>query len=810
MTGGKFLAAIGLKSDRRWRDGISGGVVVWAMLLALISCPSASAANGDIGVPTEVLETDIEPGAQMLVESDQLVYDYDNNSVSAVGNVRIYYGRYTLEAEKVTYLKTSGRLIATGYVKLTDPSGAVFYSEQFDITDDFADGFVESLRVETVDQTYFAAARADRQGDVTTFHKGVYTACEPCEDKPEKPPLWQVKAAKIIVDQKEKMIYFEKAKFEFAGVPIAWLPYFSTPDPSVKRKSGFLTPAFGYSDTLGTTISTPYFWAMAPNYDLTFSPRVLTRQGFLAEVEWRHRLANGEYSLKMAGIHQEDPAAFLSGTSGTPAQKDWGAGLRTTGEFDINQYWSYGWDITAQNYRTFTRNYGVLNDNQQFATSTVNLTGMSERNWFDTRAYYFQVLVDDPTNLKYDQDRQPIVNVTDYDYVFDNPVLGGELRVSSNLTALYREDEDPFSMTSGGVYSPVEVDGVQYYHGLGGTNVRASTMVEWEREIVTPMGQVIKPFAYARADAFGLALDAPSSDTMGGMEVAVTDDNFALRAVPAVGVDWSLPIMATTGYSTHVFEPRVQLIARPNATFTGNTPNEDAQSLVFDDSILFAYDKYSGYDLVESGVRANVGFRYRGEFANGGSLEGLFGQSFHLAGDNPFAQEDVAHAGLASGLETDRSDYVGRVSFDSGVGPRLDFRGRFDEENFDIQRGEIEASNAIGPLTASASYLYLREFPNDPDAQVPISVVRGAASLNFHENWRLYGTVAYDMKNEVIASNSLGLAFDNSCVTFAVTYSSTREDYSDIVAARRVNVLLSLRTLGEAQYKQDITGLVSQ
>lgn len=810
MTGGKFLAAIGLAADRRGRVVVSGGAVGCALLLASILSPGASATDGDFGDPTEVFEASVEPGAQMLVESDQLVYDYDNNTVSAVGNVRIYYGRYTLEAEKVTYLRSSGRLIASGFVKLTDPNGAVYYSDQFDITDDFADGFVESLRVETVDRTYFAAARAEREnGDRTTFHKGVYTACEPCEDKPEKPPLWQVKAAKIIVDQKERMVYFENAKFEFLGVPIAWLPYFSTADPSVKRKTGFLTPTFGYSETLGATASTPYFWNLAPNYDLTFTPHVLTRQGFLGEVEWRHRLHNGQYNLKIAGIHQQDPEAFLSGSSGTYAQEDWGAGLRTTGEFDINQYWSYGWDVTAQSYRTFTRNYGVLNDNNEFATSSVHLTGMSERNWFDSRAYYFQVLVDDPENRKYDQERQPIVGVTDYDYVFDNPVFGGELKVSTNFAKLYREDEDPFSETDG-AYMPVEINDVQYYHGLAGTNVRASTMVEWEREIVTPMGHVIKPFAYMRADAFGLDIDQPSSDIGGGSEVAVTDDDFVLRAVPAVGVDWSLPVMATTGYSTHVFEPMAQLIARPNATSSEIVPNEDSQSLVFDDSILFSYDKYSGYDLVETGVRANIGIRYRGTFANGGSLEGLFGQSFHLAGDNPFAMEDVAHAGLASGLETDRSDYVGRLSFDSGVGPRLDFRGRFDEEDFEIERGEIEASNAVGPLTASASYLFLREFPNDPDARVPISVVRGAASLNFHENWRLYGTVAYDVKNEVIASNSVGLAFDNSCVTFAVTYSETREDYSDIVAARRVNVLLSLRTLGEAQYRTDITGVSSQ
>lgn len=810
MSGVKFLDAIGLSSGRRWKSLISGGAVGVTLSLTSILCAAPAFAQYGSGVTTvasETLGAKIAPGEQMLVESDQLIYDYDNNSVAAVGNVKIYYGGYTLEAAKVTYLKTSGRLIATGHVKLMDPSGAAFYSEQFDITDNFADGFVDSLRVETVDRTYFAAARAEREGgEKTTFVKGVYTACEPCADNPKKPPLWQVKAAKIIVNQKEKMIYFENASLEFLGVPVAWVPFFSTADPSVKRKSGFLTPTLAYSDTLGTTVSAPYYWAMAPNYDVTFTPTALTRQGLLAEIDWRHRTQNGQYTLKMAGIHQEDPKAFLNGSSGTYAQRDWRGGIRTTGEFDYNQQWSYGWDVTAQTDRTFTRNYGVLNDDNQFATSSVHLTGMSDRNWFDTRAYYFQVLTDDPDNKKYDQGRQPIAGVTDHSYIFDNPVMGGELSITSNITKLYRDDEDPFSKTTGGSYDPVTVDGVQYYHGLSGMYARASTDIEWQRQYVGPMGQLFTPFAYVRADAFALDIDSPSLTD----SVSVTGDDFAFRAVPAIGFDWSLPVMATTQYSTHVFEPMAQLIARPDAAFSGNVPNEDAQSLVFDDATLFDRDKYSGFDMVESGVRANLGIRYRGTFANGASLEGLFGQSFHLAGDNPFAMEDVAHAGLASGLETDRSDYVGRLSYDSGIGPRIDFRGRFDQDDFEIQRGEIEASNVIGPLTASASYLFLREFPNDPDAKLPISVVRAAASLNFHENWRLYGTMAYDIKNDAIARDSLGLAFDNSCVTFAVTYSETRENYSDVVASRQLNVSLQLRTLGEGQYRSDITGLVSQ
>ena len=143
---------------------------------------------------------------------------------------------------------------------MTDPSGLVVYANDIDITEDFRDGFVDSLRVETPDKTYFAAESAERTGgEQTVFVNGVYTACEPCEDKPEKPPLWQVKAKRIVVDDKEKMIYFHNASFEFFGLPLAWMPYFSVADPSVKRKTGFLAPLFGYSEDVGWSVDHALF-----------------------------------------------------------------------------------------------------------------------------------------------------------------------------------------------------------------------------------------------------------------------------------------------------------------------------------------------------------------------------------------------------------------------------------------------------------------------------------------------------------------------------------------------------------------------
>ena len=139
-------------------------------------------------------------------------------------------------------------------------------------------------------------------GNYTVFENGVYTACAPCKDDPKKPPLWQVKGARIIHDQTEKMLYFENAQLEFFGVPMAYLPYFSTPDPTVKRKTGFLMPGFSSVTGYGFGVDTPFYWAIAPDYDATFTPRITTRQGVLIQGEFRQRLINGSYQIRGYGI----------------------------------------------------------------------------------------------------------------------------------------------------------------------------------------------------------------------------------------------------------------------------------------------------------------------------------------------------------------------------------------------------------------------------------------------------------------------------------------------------------------------------
>src|SRR3546814_12295588 len=82
-------------------------------------------------------------------------------------------------------------------------------------------------------------------GNRTELDKGVFSPCDLCEDDPTRAPLWQLKAVKIIHDQETKTIEYQDAWMEIYGIPVLYTPYMSHPDPTVKRKSGFLAPSFG-------------------------------------------------------------------------------------------------------------------------------------------------------------------------------------------------------------------------------------------------------------------------------------------------------------------------------------------------------------------------------------------------------------------------------------------------------------------------------------------------------------------------------------------------------------------------------------
>jgi LPS-assembly protein len=240
-----------------------------------------------------------------------------------------------------------------------------------------------------------------------------------------------------------------------------------------------------------------------------------------------------------------------------------------------------------------------------------------------------------------------------------------------------------------------------------------------------------------------------------------------------------------------------QVFVRPDESYVGtlDVPNEDAQSFVFDATTLFERDKFSGYDRIEGGTRANIGFRYSATYDNGWTANGLLGQSYHLAGTNSFAAPDLVNAGASSGLETDTSDFVGLF----GIGSPLGFSGsvsaRLDERTLETRRAELKAGYTSDRLSVSAKYAFIQAQPLysfETDRQ-ELSL---GASTRFHENWRVFGSGTYDLEKNLLLKDAIGLAYDDECFTYIMTLSESR-DRDSRETSRTIGFNLSFRTLGD-------------
>jgi LPS-assembly protein len=444
------------------RRRLLGAVAMAAVLTAMVQGPEAHAQT----LNDRLAQRGANTKSRLAVEAREIVYDRDNDRVEARGDVQLYYDNRVLEADRVTYDRKTRRVYAEGNVRMKEVNGQIIYTDRLELTDDFRDGFIDSLRVVSPDNQRISAARGERtDGETTVFERGTYTACLPCKDNPEKPPLWQVKAARIIHKNSEQMLYYEDARLEFFGLPVAYVPFASAPDPSVSRKTGLLTPRYVRRSNTGYGVQIPFYFAPAPHYDVLWTVTPMSRQGVLNEVEWRHRLETGVYNIRAAGIFQADSKAYLAGPFGPnkptfgplsnlpagisltayPAElRKFRGSVETTGKFLINDKWSFGWDVALQTDRFFFSNYRVKSESLSSnyfreSISNVYLRGKSDRAYFDLQGFYFQTL------SSFELQKQlPVVHpVLDYNRRFQlEGAIGGELAVDLNLTSLSRDAAD--------------------------------------------------------------------------------------------------------------------------------------------------------------------------------------------------------------------------------------------------------------------------------------------------------------------------------------------------------------------------------
>ena len=265
-----------------------------------------------------------------IIKANKVIYEIKKNLISTLGNTNMKVNsNYKLTSENIIYDRErqyisskSEALIEdneNNYYKLKekftfDIFNEIIYSKRAIILDKNDNKYIfddiqinlktneiagKEVRLE-FEKSYFGnennnpllkGRSAYSNNDKLKVYKAVFSTCN-IEDK--KCRGWELRTREFNHDKVEKIFEYKGSWLKIFGYKVFYLPYFNHPDPSVKRKSGFLTPSYTSSNTLGTSINFPYFKVLSIDKDITFSPRYYVDKSFLFQNEYRQALRNSK------------------------------------------------------------------------------------------------------------------------------------------------------------------------------------------------------------------------------------------------------------------------------------------------------------------------------------------------------------------------------------------------------------------------------------------------------------------------------------------------------------------------------------
>lgn len=696
------------------------------------------------------LET-VDAGKEVIMSADSITYDETLGIVIASGNVEISQGQRLLIADTVSYNAGQDMMAASGNITLVEPSGEVMFANYFELSDEMREGVVRDLRLLLNAETRIAANSARRSGgNRTEMSKAVFSPCKLCPLHPDEPPLWQIKAVRIVHDQEAQDIAYYDAWLEVFGIPVAYTPYFEHPDPSVKRRSGLLAPTYGSSSTLGVQLTTPYFWNIAPHRDVTFKPTFTSDEGVVWGAEYRERTHTGTYNINGSVIYgnERDDQGRETGSKAARGH------IFSKGQFELSPVWNYGYELERASDDTYLSFYRIAS--RDTLTTRPYVEGINGRNYASGNAYFFQGL-----EVEDDQDQIPMVlPLLDFNHVGTPNAHGAFSSFDANFMALQRVD--------------------------GADSRRFSLQGGWHLPHIGRSGSVYRLSATLRGDVYHVN----KVDTAGTARTAHAR-GLTGRVRPEITAEWRLPLVRRTGGIQQLIEPIVQAIISPYGGNPGEIPNEDSQDFEFDDTKLFSNNRFTGLDRVESGPRVNYGLRFGFFGSRGGSTQGMFGQSARLKEDDTFNQ--------GSGLEDRFSDYVGRVHFSPAEIFDLAYRFRLSRQNFTARRNEIEFAAGPKAIRINVGYTLLEEQIPESDtvAFANREEIAAAAVVRITNLWRISAGTRRDLTGSggTINWNS-GVTYEDECLLFTTSINKNLTRDRDVQPETNILFTVKFKHLG--------------
>lgn len=698
-----------------------------------------------------------EEDKPMNIQADEMMYEQTIERLTASGNVDIIQEGRRLQADKVVYDIKADKARAIGSVVLTEPSGDVHMAQEIEMEEAFKRGFVKGLSSILKDGSRLTAKEGVRiDAKKIVLKDAWYTPCKACPNKPEDTPDWNVTADQVTLDEEEHRVIYKNAKFELFGVPVLYTPYLSHPDGTIKQKSGFLTPRFGFGSQLGGFFDTRYYHAIDRDKDATTGIIMTGKEGPVAIGEYRQRFDEAEMSI--GGSITESTRPFDENGDDARSNKEVRGHLTGKGEWDMTNKWRANYKLDVASDDQYLRQYKL--PREDVLENRLQVERFDERDYSSVKALAFQ-----DTRINRDTEDQPVVlpwAQTEH-YTEPKAILGGRGKVGLSTVNLTREGS---------------AQDVQRFTGEA----------NWNRRTVLPLGIVNDTDINARGDLYrtrerfaaNTLPDQGSSDTSG-------------RHFAQLHSQFGYPLARRVGQGSHIVEPRVALTVGNDVGDLNDIPNEDSQDVDFSISRLFEANRFAGYDRIDDGTRATYGLsnQYIGDGGHQGEI--FLGQSIRLSDEeNPFPD--------GSGLEHTKSDLVGRIRYQSPGGSSLEYGFRNDQETFASRRQDVTMNLNMNPVNLGMTYFYTAPLAGT-DLTDDREQILVAPNIKLSDQWLLRSYARYDLSGDEnkrgLQIAGIGFDYIGDCITFSADANKNNLDEASGTNETEVFFRIGFKNLAE-------------
>ncbi|KPA22415.1 LPS-assembly protein LptD precursor [Shimia sp. SK013] len=691
------------------------------LALVLMATSIAVPATAQL-IPTPVIEA---PQNMVLVADS--VYITGDKQLIARGNVEALGDDIRMLASEIIYDSETDRILVKGPIRIYQGEDIVILAEDAELDKDLRNGLLRSARLVLSQRTQLAATQINRVEDrYNVLTKSTVSSCRVCETG--KPPLWEIRARRIVHDEEERQVYFNHASLRVRDVPVFYFPHLRMPDPTLDRARGFLIPTAHSTSLLGYGLKMPYFIPIGQSKDLTLTPYISSKSKTL---EFRFRQAFKKGRITLEGAVSDDEVK----------PNDTRSYLFAKGRFGLPKDFTLSFDLKATSDDSYLNDYDFSDDDRLNSDITVRRSNRDENTRF--ALLHFQSLRDGEDN----RFLPTIVTVAETERRYFPTSIGGELRTTAQFHGHFREAKTDVT---------------------GRDVLRANADMLWRRNWTLDSGLRTAVSGELAFDAFRTYNDS-------------THANYDYALTPTIAADFRYP-MSKIGAdgATYLVEPIAQI------AWTGgddlDVANDESTRTEFDEGNLLSLSRFSSYDRRERGVRTAVGLNWSRIAKEDWRANFTIGQIYRDTSDPDFTN--------SSGLSGATSDFLLAGNFQNPAGLSVAGRTLLGTDG-SLSKAAARLGWTNQRLWLDASFIWLDEDAAEDRSEV-LSEWALDSSYRLSRHWTGLLDWRFDAGAGRTAEAGVGLEYRNECLKLELSLSRKFSTSSTVQSDTKIGFSVAL------------------